>query len=351
VEKIGSFHEFEVVCVELTRPNWYADFYSVVFRLHPYALVLSLEPHARALRFVFRRGPSARPEYRSLTGPHTDWEPNDNLLVWAWRLQQLRPRIGESLHALDRRVTEALSRSPEEIGADWPSIRFPCDQSPPGVPWASAARRAFESFLQLDTPASERRRWGLEAVLRDRFPVELGDADALVEYVGYEVAAAPLEEAEAMIQEREREVLLHLAVRRGELREPVDIRCCLPEPDDAGRFWLDGVCHRFSAVVCAGGRLAAFLSESVLTDEDDEEEDDDDEEEDAAEEVSEDAGSPPTEDARDEGRRGRQRGFRGLSPRAFLEYAVSRRLAGAAYGLRRAQRDRESRDRPRRARA
>jgi hypothetical protein len=335
-EKIGSFHEFEVVCVELTRPNWYADFYSVVFRLHPYALVLSLEPHARALRFVFRRGPSARPEYRSLTGPHTDWEPNDNLLVWAWRLHQLRPRLGESLHMLHRRVTEALSRSPEEIGADWPSIRFPADQSPPGVPWASAARRAFESFLQLDTPASERRRWGLEAVLQDRFPIELGDADALVEYVGYEVAQAPAEEAEAMIQERECEVLLHLAVRHGEVREPVDVRCCLPEPDDAGRFWLDGVCQRFSAVVCAGGRLAAFLSDVVLTDEDDD--DDDEEEAVAVEDISEDAESPTTEDVRDEGRRGGQRGFRGLSPRAFLEYAVSRRLAGAAYGLRRAQR-------------
>ena len=342
VEKIGSFHEFDVVCVELTRPNWYADFYSVVFRLHPYALVLSLEPHARALRFVFRRGPSARPEYRSLTGPHTDWEPNDNLLVWAWRLHQLRPRLGESLHMLHRRVTEALSRSPEEIGADWPSIRFPSDQSPPGVPWVSAARRAFESFLQLDTPASERRRWGLEAVLRDRFPIELEDADALVEYVDYEVAPAPAKEAEAMIQEREREILLHLTVGRGEFREPVDIRCCLPEPDDAGRFWLEGVCQRFSAVVCTGGRLAAFLSDATLDEDEDEDEDDDDDEneEDAssAEEVSEDAEALATEDARDDGRRGGKRGFRGLSPRAFLEYAVSRRLAGAAYGLRRAQR-------------
>ncbi len=337
VEKIGSFHEFDVVCVELTRPNWYADFYSVVFRLHPYALVLSLEPRARALRFVYRRNPSARPEYRSLTGPHTDWEPNDNLLVWAWRLHQLRPRIGESLQTLQSRVSDALSRSPEEIGSDWPSIRFPGDQSPPGVPWVSAARHAFESFLQLDTPQPQRRRWGLDSVLRDRFPVELPYADASVEYVGYDVAAALPAGIDGLeVRDSEREINLHLALCQGEKREAIDILCCLPEPDDEGRFLFDGICQRFSAVVSAGGRLTSFMTDAALTD--DESDDDADEEADETDEGddAESAADEPATDSNAPEAAGRSapRGFRGLSPRAFLEYAVSRRFAGAAHALR-----------------
>lgn len=346
VEKIGQFREFSVVCVELTRPNWYADFYSVVFRFHPYALVLSLEPNARALRFVFRRDTSARPEYRSLTGPHTDWEPNDNILVWAWRLHRLRPRIDESFQTLHRRVTDALSRPPEELGADWPSIRFPCDQSPPGVPWVSAARRAFESFLQLDTPPAERRRWGLEAVLRDRFPIELPHAGAIVEYVGYDVAATSPGDAD--VGDRERAISLHLAICQGERREPLDVMGCLPEPDDDGRFVLEGIAQRFSAVVGTGGRLAAFIDDTPSTDElpdDDPDDHADDADHPAIDADNDESGPSATtaatpadelSDGADTPRRASRPGFRGLSPRAFLEYAVSRRFAGVASTLRRA---------------
>lgn len=335
IEKLGSFHEFDVVCVELTRPNWFAAFYDVVFRLHPYALVLSIEPNARALRFVYRHGPSARPAYRSLTGPYTDWEPNDNLLVWTWRLHQLRPRIGESLHTLQRRVADALSRSPEEIGADWPSVRFPRDADPPGVPWRSAARRAFESFLQLGTPPTERRRWGLEAVLRDRFPIQLPAQQATVECVGYDVEP-PHGEAggDAAGNFRECHIRLHLAVREGERREPFTVGCALPEPDADGRFILDGTSYRFSAVVGAGGRLTAHVDEIAgLTDEDLADDQDD---EDAAPEAAEPDDEPDEPDSRrPKSARG---GFRGLSPRAFFEYTVSRKLASVAYALRHSHR-------------
>lgn len=335
IEKIGSFYEFDVVCVELARSNWFAAFYDVVFRLHPYALVLSIEPNARALRFVYRHGPSARPAYRSLTGPYTDWEPNDNLLVWTWRLHQLRPRIGESLHTLHRRVADALSRSPEEIGADWPSVRFPRDAEPPGVPWRSAARRAFESFLQLGTPPPERRRWGLQAVLQDRFPIEIPAQQATVECVGYDVEP-PHGEAgvDTAGNFRERHVRLHLAVREGERREPFTVGCALPEPDEEGRFILDGATYRFSAVVGAGGRLTALVDEITgLTDEDLANDQDD---EDADAEAAEPGDEPEEPDG--PRRKSMRAGFRGLSPRAFFEYTVSRKIASVASALRHSHR-------------
>lgn len=347
IEKIGSFGELDIVCVQLSRQNWYAAFYEIVFRFHPYSLILSLEPNATALRFVYREGPSKRPQYRCLTGRQSDWEPNDNLLVWAWRLHELRPRIGETAQNLQRRVHRALALSPEDIGTEWPSTEIDASQPIPGIAWEDAPRRAFESFLQLGCSKNERRRWGLHAVVADRFPLSVARNESVrVVCRDYQIGPEPptTEQCLDAGSSRERVITLLLEIDcTGEVQE-FALECRLPEPDQAGRFVLNGVQYAFAARVQDDGRLTA-LSDAfayALADEQDDaepedvvdgEESDSDDDVDALADAGATKAASTPEDADEAEQQPSVRGFRGLSPRAFYEYAVSRKLAGLAFIL------------------
>ncbi|MBL4770270.1 MAG: hypothetical protein JKY61_03825, partial [Planctomycetes bacterium] len=47
--------------------------------------------------------------------------------------------------------------------------------------------KAFHSFLAADTPSANRENQGLEALLRDVFPIYSYDRTLCLEYVGYEL--------------------------------------------------------------------------------------------------------------------------------------------------------------------
>ena len=331
IARIGNFGEVEVVCVSLARINWFARFYEVIYRFHPYAIILSIEPDARTTRFVYREGPARAPRYRVLSGRTSEWEPNDNLVVWAWRLHQLRPKVGEGPQALQARAARALKDDPEVVAADWPSARLPADtEELPGVSWADAPRRAFTSFVQEGCEPAARRRWGLEAVLRDRFPIAVGGPDGpRLHCVGWSLGEAG-PDAEVCVGrglDRVRDVFLDLELRSGEEVSPLRLRTTLPEPDDQGRFVFEGKTYAFTARVRADGRLEA------LTDGDDEAEEGPDDAAlgDAVQEEEGEEEEAPVDDAEDEDQERRE--FTGASPRAFYEYAVSRKLAGLSYGL------------------
>lgn len=337
IVRVGNFGELDVVCVSLTSANWYAQFYDVIFRFHPYAILLSLEPDARALRFVFREGPSARPRYRLLTGRNTDWEPNDNLLVWAWRLHQLRPHLGEAAQTLQRRAARALSLPPEDVGMDWPSREVAAPGAMPGVGWEQAPRRAFESFVQLGVEVEERRRWGLEAVLRDRFPIGVGGKDGgQLHLTRWELGPEPPSVTSCLERgvDRVREVRLAMELRHGGEPMPFSLRCMLPEPNEEGSFVFEGMAYRFTAVVGADGRLAALPD---LGDDDAEEGEEGEELDHTSDSDREDAEADTAADYEGGDDGARKDVFRGLSPRAFYEFAVSRKLAGLAFVLWRAR--------------
>jgi hypothetical protein len=331
IARIGRFGEVEVVCTSLSRMNWYARFYEVIYRFHPYAIILSIEPEGQTTRFVYREGPARPPAYRVLSGRSTDWEPNDNLVVWAWRLHQLRPQLGEGPQALQTRVARALRDDPEIVAADWPSatLSAPIEQLP-GVSWADAPVRAFSSFVQAGYGSEVRRRWGLEAVLRDRFPMAVGGADGpRLHCVGWTLGDPPPDAAECARRglDRTRDVVLDLELRSTDQVSPMRVRTTLPEPDENGRFVFGGKSYAFSARVRADGRLEALTGVEDEPDEVAEEERPDDQE------LTAEVGEADELEAAPVDTPDQRRGFRGVSPRAFYEYAVSRKLAGLAYRL------------------
>ena len=47
--------------------------------------------------------------------------------------------------------------------------------------------RAYNDFLQADIPYGERRNVGLEAILREIFPIKSFNGELSLEYIGYEL--------------------------------------------------------------------------------------------------------------------------------------------------------------------
>jgi DNA-directed RNA polymerase subunit beta len=62
--------------------------------------------------------------------------------------------------------------------------RYPAVDVPP---LTRLQREAWERFLQRDVPASRRKNTGLEAILRETFPIYSYDRSVCVEYAGYEI--------------------------------------------------------------------------------------------------------------------------------------------------------------------
>ena len=59
--------------------------------------------------------------------------------------------------------------------------------SPPLPPLTDLQKRAYERFLQPDTPPGQRHAQGLEGVLREAFPIRSHDGSRSLAYMHYEL--------------------------------------------------------------------------------------------------------------------------------------------------------------------
>ena len=330
---LATHGRFAVSLLELGTRDWHASHYTRCFEIEPFGLVIALAPGVEAVRFVFRRlrGMSeARPWYRSLTGRFRGREVDDNLLVWCRRLQELRPRFGDTEMRLRDRVQAALQVPAADLAPRWPSEPFSLDDtSPPGCSLDQSVARAADSFLQPGVEG-ERLHWGLHGALRSHFPVPLWGGKVRLRYLDYrlEGRAPATREAWRSGTTRAVPILLRLACEPddGEATQ-LSLRCSLPVPDAQGRFVLRGGLARFAPRVDDAGRLGQRLlgrAEGEL------DEDFLDELEGGAAWRAEDDDASPADAAGDEAGETTwsPTSFSGASLETFLGHAVERKLHG-----------------------
>ncbi len=375
LQLVAEHQGFTICFVELTGRNSFARFYEAIYRFHSTCLIISVEPSCRSIRFVYRLPGAPGGMYRTLTGPLAVREPSDNLAVWCRRLTLLRPRLEDDEMSLADRCQRALSAPPEELSGAWESAPLPAQGTLPGVPWGQSVSRGFRSFLQLGVPPEERLHWGLQALLRNGFPIALARATATLECRGYRIGERTRsnDEAEATGRSSTREIELDLTLRAADIETFFTLPCALLEPDGDGVIVIDGLRHRISLHFREGnarsrspGADEPVVDEADLLDLDTEEvdladaevdEDDLREDEDASEDDDFDkpVKAPPDDDrvgtpapgallepnradeaAEDETvseTTWRTTAFRGALGDALFTFAVGRRLAGLAYML------------------
>ena len=81
--------------------------------------------------------------------------------------------------------------------------------------------KSYEEFLQADVPSSDRADSGLEAVIREAFPIEAFDKTAKLVYLGYELTKPKFTEAESRLLKRTYAMGLKIRVRL-EKEEPIE---------------------------------------------------------------------------------------------------------------------------------
>ncbi len=330
---LATHGRFAVSLLELGTRDWHASHYTRCFEIEPFGLVIALAPGVEAVRFVFRRlrGMSeARPWYRALTGRFRGREVDDNLLVWCRRLQELRPRFGDTETRLRDRVQAALQVPAADLAPRWPSEPFSLDDaSPPGCSLDQSVARAADSFLQPGVEG-ERLHWGLHGALRSHFPVPLWGGKVRLRYLDYQLEGRAPATLDAWRSGTTRAVpiLLRLACELddGESKQ-LSLRCSLPVPDARGRFVLRGGLAHFAPRVDHAGRLGQRLLERAEGELDEDFldeleggatwrlEGDDTGPDDATDDAAGDATWSPTS-------------FSGASLETFLGHAVERKLHG-----------------------
>lgn len=80
---------------------------------------------------------------------------------------------------------------------------------------------SFKEFIQSDVPPSQRKHLGLEAVLKEVFPIESYDGRCSLEYVSYNLAGPKLTEMEAIRESTTYSISLYVKLR---LREDEAIK-------------------------------------------------------------------------------------------------------------------------------
>jgi len=320
---LAAHGRFAVSLLELAHWATHASQVTPCFRVEPYGLVIAVTPGVESIRFVFRRvrgEADPRPWFRTFQGPLRGRDANDSLLCWCCRLHELRPRYGESEAGLRDRVQAALQLSSADMGMHWNSAEFEVHEAvPPGLDLGRAQREAPASFLQEQVSTlGGRLFWGLEAALRNRFPVPLWKGAARIHYDSYTFSPPATDTSTAWRRCRTRaarvELHLHLQLDSGE-RLPFVLPCSLPMPDERGCFVLRGRLLRFLPRADQDGRLAMRLLDSAG----------DDLGSDFRQEVEPDEAAP---ESVGEPPRSSLTVFEGASLTAFLGYAVERKLAG-----------------------
>ena len=281
LEVIARFEDFTVSLVEMAYPLKYVSTINPVFQLHPYGLVVAVSPQWRSCRLCFRMvagSEAGQIRYRTLCGGREGRDPLDNLVVWARRLSLLRPGFEDDRSSLLERTQIAFTASPVDLGTGWRSAPLHGDGAPPGTAWADAPRAALEAFLQPDVPSEARWFWGLERVLRQRFPISVAGGRAQLHYRGYEVEAeeaAAEGGAESIVDSAYRRIVLLLQLEDldAESTSLWDLRipAGAPTVDRHGRLRIRGQDYRFVPSVLESGRLATSAFARVIETEADEE--------------------------------------------------------------------------------
>lgn len=351
---VARYDRFVVSVVELNAECIYTKVYLPVFRTYPYGLVLAWHPGRRSLRLVFRRvgGPRAGTVgYRTLRGPRYGRSPHDNLVVWARRLDTLRPRFEDDSASLRERAHVALEVEPADLALRWHSSAQGAQLE--GISWNATPARDVASLLQLGVPAEQRAHWGLHGEFCNSFPFEVCGRSGRLDYLSYEVlelpaacagapARGPAEHwiSPAAVGGRTLGVTLRLCLRacfeneQVAFDEPLELDCVLPLPDSAGRFLVDGSTRVFRPQRLPGGALVTPILDG--------------DEEDLVEDYLATFEAPDgdnqageEEEQRTESSRGpRPRVLEGASLRTLLELLVGRKLRGMAAALHRCPRER-----------
>ncbi len=270
---VGDHAGFVVSFAEVVHSGAYASALAPVFRFHPYGLVVAFSPGTNTCRLVYRRLSGSREGelwLRTLVGGRVGREPYDNLLVWAKRLDLLRPRFGDDAAALMLRAEAVLWLPAVEIARRWPSAPVSETDPLPGTRWPEVAGRGLDAFLQARAHPAERLFWGLERVLRDRFPMPIAAGAAWLHYERYGVTAAPDDREQAWAEERTWAHRVALRLRLGPASgpdpgaEPLILEAGVPALDEAGCFLVDGQLMCFVPEVHEDGSLWRRLPEEEL---------------------------------------------------------------------------------------
>ena len=251
--RIARHDDFVVTVVESSYAGHFATNYRPLFQIHPHGLLVSYCSKIDRLRVVFQNiGANGRLDYVTLVGPRNGRHPDDNLLVHARRFALLRPLTSDTGSTIEARATEAFTSSPRELAARWPSATL----RPPevgGAPWHISANEQARTFIQLGKPATDRLPWGLEHVLRNRFPIAVAKGAGRLELDGWRVVSTDSlsEQRWSLIARKRSRVatvaldLRYLAPSDEEAAGAADELsfpwlCDVPVPDENGELILDG---------------------------------------------------------------------------------------------------------------
>ncbi len=103
--------------------------------------------------------------------------------------------------------------------------------------------KPFRDFLQEDTAKTRRKHWGLEAVLKETFPIESVDGSANLEYIYYTVGKPKYTLDECKRKDLTYSVPLRVKLRlrtSSEVREQEVFLCDLPYMTPQGTFVMNG---------------------------------------------------------------------------------------------------------------
>ncbi len=234
LRRVAEHGEFVVSLSETDYAGPHPRTQTSVFQLHPYGVVIWVAARHGKVRFVYRDVRTGSLRMRTLVGDRYGREPHDNLVVWAMRLADMVPHIDDDPARLLARVDEALSLEASRICARHASVALDADASPPGIAWEDAARRGYDAFLQRGEQRADRGRpwfWGLERVLRDRFPLPVSEGRHWLMLVGYDVTSSSADDTDAIA------VRMRLRLQRDdETADDLTLDALVPTVDAQGRI-------------------------------------------------------------------------------------------------------------------
>jgi hypothetical protein len=260
---IASFDDFIISTALISTEVPYSTIYKSIFQLFPYGLCVVINTDRKIVRFVYshyKQSGKREPAYRTLIGFPRGRAHNDNLLVWAHRLDLIRPSYDDNSSLLRDRIDDVIGCAPDALAYGWPSSSFEPTNSLDGPSWNELPVYEAESFLQPD--ATMRLSWGLEATLHDHFPMAVSRGLAHLHYKSYTIRN--LSSKEANIKNKwETQVDLHLELVFSEAKkEELTIPCVIPIPDNRGHFWIEGYPYQFCPWVHKNGVLATNVIET-----------------------------------------------------------------------------------------
>lgn len=257
---------FVVSLVETSYPLRHASTYDPVFRIHPNGVVFAYAPEfqASAVAFLAPRGDAGgRVRQRVLVGKGKSLDPLDNLATWCWRLDGLRGRFHDDVHALEARARRRLAASMSAVDRAWRSAPVPGDTPPPGLAWEESFAWYQRGFFEA---AAGGWVWGLERVLRNTFPIIGRECGGSVDYRGFTLIGEPRLSRVSLDPRRQRaqRVRIDLVARLADgSQTPESISVDIPTIDDAGCFLVDGVSYRFAPRLDPNGGLVYVAREEV----------------------------------------------------------------------------------------